>query len=190
MAFLTSIWQNIVNAVSSFDLIKFLEGMDKFRILHPYRNALYYTEVIYGVLIAALVVILVQTFATCLVFRKADIPWWKALIPVSGTYNTYSLGDCEVIFCFNLIISLIFLPLMNADMPVAILTIYILLMVVLEFTFCCFLARAFAKKLPFAVGLFLLRPVFLLILAFDKSTYSFDRLNTASPSKKTASSKT
>ena len=187
MAFIKSIWQSIVNAVTSFDLIKFLEGMDKFQILYKYRNALYYSEVIYGAVIAALVIIAVLTFATCLVFRKADMPWWKALIPIGGTYNTYGLGDCEVIFCFNLIISLIFLPLMNADMPVAILSIYVLLMIVLEFTFCCFLARSFGKKLPFAVGLFLLRPVFMLILAFDKSKYSFDRITALTSSKKAAS---
>jgi len=187
MSFLTSIWQNIVNAVNSFDLLKFLEGADKFRILSKLKVLEFYADMIYGILIAAAVIVVIQTVATCFVFHKADIPWWKALIPIAGTYNTYGLGDCEVIFCFNLIISLIFLPLMNADMPIAILTIYLLLMVVLEFTFCCFLARAFGKGIDCIIGLFLLRPIYMLILAFDDSKYSFDRITAMISSKKAAS---
>ena len=167
--FFSDLW----NSVVTFDLIDTLESLDKFGLLRMLKELDFYRDLIYGIFYFILAYIIIQTIITCIVFHKADVPWWKALIPVYGTYNTYGLADCEVIFCFNLLISFIFLPLMNADMPTAILTIYILLMVVLEFTFCYMLAINFGKGIDCAVGLFLLRPIYLAILAFDKSKYTF-----------------
>lgn len=85
------------------------------------------------------------------VFEKAGQPGWKAIIPI---YNTYVL--CDMVWGNGLKMFLFLIPLAN---------IYFNIMLCLSF------AKVFGKDVGFGVGIFFLQPIFVGILAFDKSSY-------------------
>lgn len=94
---------------------------------------------------------LLSLVSACFVFKKADKPWWAAIIPI---YNV--LVMLEIIGRPWWWLLLLFVPFVN---------IYIAIkMQVL-------LSKAFGKSAGFAVGLVLLNPVFMAILAFGNATY-------------------
>ena len=116
----------------------------------------------YVVLVIALVALEVVAFWR--IFEKAGEPGWKALIPIYSDYMLYRIGWDVRVFWITLILGLLcMIPLLGivAAIVASVLTI-------------CFyvkLAKAFGHGGWFSVGLFLLSPIFILILAFDKSEY-------------------
>lgn len=90
------------------------------------------------------------------VFEKAGKPGWASLIPI---YNTWVLFE---IVGFSGALSLLILIPLFGWITVGILVI------VSNFR----LAKCFSKDAGFGVGLWLLNPIFMAILAFDNSSYT------------------
>lgn len=135
--------------------------------------------------------------ATCFVYTKLGLAWWKAIIPY---YNTYALAErvwdkknAKIILWLNVgasilaVITLIMLlpiivasavdetgaSLVGGSMFVMLLSLAILVITIIAFVwevrmYLC-LAKAFGKDGGFAVGIILLAPIFMSILAFGKS---------------------
>lgn len=87
------------------------------------------------------------------VFSKAGEPGWAAIIPL---YNTYVLF--KIIFGNGWKFLLVLIPIYGIYLAI----------VAMSFK----LAKSFGKGVGFGFGLLFLSPIFLLILAFDNSTYS------------------
>ncbi len=91
---------------------------------------------------------IITLIANWKVFTKAGQEGWKAIIPI---YNIYVLTQIAMLPGWYIL--LLFIPIANA-----VATIY------LQYK----LAQAFGKDVGFAIGLILLNPIFILILAFSK----------------------
>lgn len=95
------------------------------------------------------------------IFEKAGTDGWRGIIPF---YNMWLLAEmvgrpgwlgivmilCTFLGTIGLVAAMVIQVIIYYD-----------------------LAKAFGKSIPFAMGLIFLSPVFLMILAFDKSTYSY-----------------
>lgn len=89
------------------------------------------------------------------IFTKAGVEGWKSLIPV---YNSICLY--KIIGLSPWLLLLLIIPIVN-----------IVAAIVLGIMQASRLAKAFGKSGAFAVGLFLLSPIFMLILAFSDAEY-------------------
>ncbi|MBR6029906.1 MAG: hypothetical protein IKP40_12550 [Clostridia bacterium] len=129
-------------------------------------------------------------FAFCTVcwwfiLKKAGEKGWKALIPIYGSYVKYRIAHCVYLFWWMIgsfaafatavfgLVPLAF-ALSSGDLAIAaivIMIISVLAGLVISFLTWVRLARAFGRSKAFAVGLLLLNPVFVGILAFGKAEY-------------------
>lgn len=89
------------------------------------------------------------------IFSKASKPGWAALIPI---YNVVVMF--QIVGLNPWLILLYFVPIVN-----------IIAAIVLAIMMCIRLAKAFGKSSGFAVGLFFLNTIFILILGFGDSQY-------------------
>lgn len=112
----------------------------------------YYTDPVF--LVSDLVFYLISLVALWKVFKKAGKPGWAAIIPI---YNIYTLIKVVKFNPWSLL--LMFVPLVNF---IFVIVLYVKL------------GEVFDKGVLFRVGLVLLTPVFLTILAFDNSKYKED----------------
>ena len=115
------------------------------------------------------------------IFRKADEPGWKALIPFYSEYLCYDIvwdGQIYILLMCGTLLSLLvgclvalFDPVagfVTACVPGVLLTaMQMIAYVMLQFRY----ARAFGRSDGFAIGLLLLNPVFMAILAFGECRY-------------------
>lgn len=114
------------------------------------------------------------------VFRKAQEPGWKVLVPFYGQYVSYDIARITGFFWVWLALSVVYLFftfhsgtffLLQGDDIMVLLRIlevpFLFLHVILTFN----LAKAFRKSNWFTLGLILLSPIFVLILGFGKSEY-------------------
>lgn len=108
-------------------------------------------DVFRTVMLAALVLGLTMTVAMGTIFAKAGRPAWACLVPF---YNLYILCDVASVPAWVLIG--MFFPLLN-------LVSWVLI--------CLGLAQNFGRSTSFAVGLMLMSPVFLPVLAFGSATW-------------------
>lgn len=110
---------------------------------------------------------LLTVIAMCKILAKADIPWGFLFIPVYGVYCTYKVADCTGIFWANLIFAVA-----NAVIPVtAVRVIISIILIIMNFVYCKCMAEAFGKGAGFALGLFFLSPIFILILGFGDAEH-------------------
>lgn len=91
------------------------------------------------------------TLSLCFIFHKAEKHWWLALIPFVNAFVLY-----KIVRGNGWKLLLVLIPIFGQ--------IYA---IITQFK----LAKAFGKGAGFGVGLFLLSPIFMLILAFDNSKY-------------------
>ena len=120
-------------------------------------------------------------------FRKAGEGWWKIFIPFYGVYTMYKISNSVRLFC-GMLETTLFLFISTrvvTSLSVAadaeqngvyvFFLILTLVLLVVELVLWCWLmvktAHAFDKSTGFAIGLILLYPVFILILAFGKSRH-------------------
>jgi hypothetical protein len=99
-----------------------------------------------------LVIILFEFIAMWRVFSKAHQPGWGVFIPI---YNAYLL--CKIARRPGWWTILLLIPFIN-----------IVMMLILALD----IASVFSRSLAFGMGLWVLAPVFVLILAFGPSQYS------------------
>jgi len=90
------------------------------------------------------------------VYKKAGKPGWASIIPIYNIWVLYEITG------FNGALSLLILIPFVGTIIVAVLSI------IANFR----LAKCFGKDTGFGIGLWLLNPIFMAILAFDKSEYN------------------
>ena len=100
------------------------------------------------IIIACVVLIYIAQWR---IFKKAGKEGWKALIPIYNSYTLLQILNMEPMLCFLTLV------------PGAQFMLNIVMMVKL--------AKSFGKSTGFAVGLILLGPIFLMILAFSDAKY-------------------
>lgn len=121
-----------------------------YQIVHESKFGLL-PEVIIGILIFVLITVAISLISMAIVFKKANKPWWSALIPI---YNFIVLLELATMPTWCII--LLFVPFAN-----------IIVLIIASMN----LAIAFNKKKYFGIGLFFLPFVFYPLLAFGKSEY-------------------
>ena len=128
------------------------------------------TMIIVGIILAAIAIV-----GRWRVFSKTRRPPWYAFVPYLSQYTLYELCGGKQ---FALVgISIFFLESMfarsNFGDGAGSLLSKLITIVSLGFSalMCYKLAKSFGKGILFAVGLFFLSPVFMLILGFDESYY-------------------
>lgn len=96
---------------------------------------------------------LLTLIASWKLFEKAGLPGWKGLIPIYNTYCLYQMafgkGKGWYIIC-------LLVPCVNA---------------ILSIVYSVKLAKVFNKGIGYALGLMLLNPLFMMILAFGDAEY-------------------
>lgn len=103
------------------------------------------------IMIIFFIIGVITIIANWKVFTKAGKPGWTSLIPF---YNMYQLF--EVAGMNGWMFLLLLIPFVN-----------FIIIIMLNIN----LAKAFGKDTGFAIGLILLNPIFMLILAFSDATY-------------------
>lgn len=107
------------------------------------------------------------------IFRKAgEIPW-KALIPFYNTYTRYQISWSTSMFWLSILLNVIN-GLIPEDARFILATLSLVLSIaglVISAKSCMKLAESFGHGVGFAVGLFFLEPIFVLILGLDDSKY-------------------
>ena len=103
----------------------------------------------FGILLffIAVVLLIIYILAYWMIFNKAGEPGWKALIPIYSTYTEYKLVWNTKMFAVFMAFVIVTAILERVD------------------------GMLFLYYAAFAIGLILLNPIFLLILAFDGSAY-------------------
>lgn len=108
-----------------------------------------------GLIIFGFIVYVFETICLWKVFEKAGKPGWASIIPVYNIWILFEIAGFKGAYSLLMLI-----PIVGA-LAVIILTIISYFKI----------AKAFGKDAGFGVGLWLLNPIFIAILAFDKSTY-------------------
>lgn len=130
-----------------------------------------------------IVAFLFQAIGRFGIFRRAGIPGWKGLIPLYSTYVQYSLTWSTTWFwvlvfawggrCLTLMV--LYLFCFDPEMWIVSMVLPDLACIAFGFGIRLFamrhLSQAFGRGRGFAWGLFLLEPIFLLILDSDKYPY-------------------
>lgn len=110
-------------------------------------------------LILSLGMILLTLVASWKLFEKAGLQGWKGLIPIYNTYCLYQMAFgkgkgwyiiCLLVPCVNVILSIIY----SVN-----------------------LAKSFNKGIGYAIGLMLVNPIFMMILAFGDAEYVGENLS-------------
>ena len=107
------------------------------------------------------------------IFGKAGEAPWKAIIPILNTYTRYKISWVPSIFWLSLVLSAV-----NSQIPedaggivAAIGVVVSIAGLVISAKSCGKLASAFGHGTGFAIGLFFLEPIFVLILGLDDSQF-------------------
>lgn len=102
--------------------------------------------------ILVLVIAVIMIVANWKIYTKAGKPGWASLVPFYNMYLMYEIAGMN-----GWMFLLTFIPIVN---------IVIQIMLYLN------LAKKFGKSTGFAIGLILLNPIFLLLLAFGNAEYN------------------
>ncbi len=125
------------------------------------------------ILFIVLLVYVIQVVAYWGIFTKAGVPGWKALIPLYNVYVQYRISWTNpymywiYLVSFNLSNVLITQSgfLYSVGSILGAIAFLVNLMAVLK------LSRAFGHGVGYAIGLFFLGPIFMLIIGFGRSQY-------------------
>lgn len=153
--------------------------------INPSENigaAVAYIVVVAVVVIAAIILLLtiINIISFWKIFRKAGVPGWMAIVPGLNLYKAFEIAwdhtagwiTLALIAACGLLGGIT--GAMSGDGNSIGLFIIIALaaaLAVMLIIFSVKLAKAFGKKTGFALGLILLEPLFILILAFGKAQY-------------------
>ncbi len=102
--------------------------------------------------ILVLVIAVIMIVANWKIYTKAGKPGWASIVPFYNMYVMYEIAGMN-----GWMFLLAFIPIVN---------IVIQIMLYLN------LAKKFGKSTGFAIGLILLNPIFLLLLAFGNAEYN------------------
>lgn len=102
--------------------------------------------------ILVLVIAVIMIVANWKIYTKAGKPGWASIVPFYNMYVMYEIAGMN-----GWMFLLTFIPIVN---------IVIQIMLYLN------LAKKFGKSTGFAIGLILLNPIFILLLAFGNAEYN------------------
>lgn len=119
----------------------------------------------------AIVLLIIYVLSYWMIFQKAGEAGWKALIPVYSTYTEYKLVWNTRMFALFMIFAVLTAVFERSTGMHIIYYAASAGTIVMNIIACVKLSVSFGHGAGFAVGLVLLNPIFLLILAFDSSTY-------------------
>ena len=127
-------------------------------------------------MIFTLVWVILTVIARWLVFQKAGQAGWKSIIPFYSDYTFYKIAWSPNVYWLWLICSVVsegagrsadgFWSLMGI-----VSALFGLVVALLAFLFAQNLAKCFRRGILFGIGLWLLEPLFLMILAFGSARY-------------------
>ena len=106
-----------------------------------------------------------------MIFNKAGEPGWKALIPIYSTYTEYKLVWNTKMFAVFMAFVIVTAILERVDGMLFLYYAASIGTIVMNIMACVKMSMSFGHGTGFAIGLILLNPIFLLILAFDGSAY-------------------
>lgn len=113
----------------------------------------------------SLLVGICNLIAWCKLFSKANMGWYKMLIPIYRNFCQYKLVGLEVVFVVELLLGIVLVIFQASSLIVSLVSLPF------HILFCLWLAKAFGKGWGFGIGLIVLHPVFLMILAFGGAEY-------------------
>ena len=102
---------------------------------------------------------------------KAGKPGWSLYIPIYSNFIWCNIAGMDTIWCILSFAPSIVLKMYPSN--IGILIISSIFSLIISFCFCHSLAKRFNKGIGYAIGLFLLNPIFLAILTFDKNCYYY-----------------
>lgn len=134
------------------------------------------------------IVVVLVLIAGGKILKKAGENPWKILIPIYGGYCLYKISNSEGIFWGTIAVSVIsgiisrvvassianrsYFITESDLLPLRIISIITgLIILIMQFVYSRQLANSFGKGTGFAFGLFLLFPIFALILGFGSAVY-------------------
>ena len=117
-----------------------------------------------------------------MLFKKANVPEWKSIIPFYNVYKMYdivwetkyfwlSIGLTFVHAIFSYLIQNVFTTGILMIIFTVIRLIVLFFSCMVEYFFCRNLARSYGKGNGFTFGLFFLYPIFILILGLGSSRF-------------------
>lgn len=117
-----------------------------------------------------------------MLFKKANVPEWKSIIPIYNVYKMYdivwetkyfwlSIGLSFVHGIFSYLIQNVFTTGILMIIFTVIRLIVLFLTCMLDYFFCRHLAHSYGKSDGFSFGLFFLYPIFILILGLGNSRF-------------------
>lgn len=126
-----------------------------------------------AVAITTLIFYVLEIIAWWKMFEKAGEKGWKSLIPVYNFYIYYKISWKTSWFFVALILSIAYGILGSATtmVPAAVATICSLICAILDIIQSIKLSKSFGHGVPFGLGVWLIQPVFLMIVGFGKSEY-------------------
>ena len=118
--------------------------------------------------------------AWCKMFKKAGLPWERVFVPCYGGYWMYKIADCAWMFWVQLAMGFVPAMLLSAvgessTIAGVLGSVILLLGLVMAIIYCARLAKAYGKGGGFAVGLFFLHPIFIMILGYGSAEYGSAR---------------
>ncbi len=130
------------------------------------------------ILFSWLPVLILSLIAWCRIFKKAGVPMGYVFIPIYGAYREYKLARAADLFLGSMGVTILAVAaqlIVKHPLILALVLIcYLIISLVIQAVFCRKLAQAFGRSPGFAVGLFFLAPVFLMILGFGDARYLTD----------------
>ena len=139
------------------------------------ENAAVIASVLLGSLMITLVIgliwLVLNIIATWRIFTKTGEPGWKCLIPFYSQYTLYKLTWNTQIFWIWLVLTFAAAILMNLESLIWLGSILNLGVTIIGITGLYKLSRAFGHGTGYAVGLFFLNPIFMMILGFGSDQY-------------------
>ncbi|MDD3219348.1 MAG: DUF5684 domain-containing protein [Lachnospiraceae bacterium] len=133
-------------------------------------------EILSGVIILLIIWMVTDIIGSWRIFKKAGESRWKALIPFYSTYTMYKVTWHTFAFWVygGIIITNVLCSYLSQANVIAVLGSFLALTTLgIHIEQMHRLAVCFHKGFWFTVGLVFLKPIFILILAFDKSDYTY-----------------
>lgn len=117
------------------------------------------------------------------IFEKAGEAGWKSLIPIYNVYILWKIANLSFLKFFLICLAYsILVPILSGiviasgsvllSFLITLLAIaFVIYIIVVAWKLCSNLSHSFGHGTGFALGLFFLMPIFLLILGFNSDTY-------------------
>ena len=133
-------------------------------------------EILFGFFIMLIIWGIADVIGNWRIYVKAGEKGWKALIPFYGTYTSFKITWHTTVFwlyCVVIAMNILCVHISKVNVIALLGSFLILTSVGIHMEQMHRLAVCFHKEILFTIGLIILKPVFILIFTFDKSTYEY-----------------